>query len=354
MSRDLRDWLPKAHKAYFIGPSLANWIRHRFVSMGQRVANAALRSENDRWVCYFMHTVKASPSSRKIERATYDLWRFGLESHPDHDTIAALRSSRLCQGTQVRLCQNGGLVISLGHVALDGTKVKANASKHKAMSYGRMKKKASELEAEVKRLLAQAEATDAAEDALYPKANAATTSPKTGSSGKGAWRRSAPRRIGSEAEAEYAIAVYEDKLKIFASSASAPAGSQNPLPKNLMRKNSATSPTRTLWCRAAPSCKPTTAREGANLGRRHPGRQRPQTVSMVKRMKTNTGGNPKRLTADSGYYNQDQIQQLPKDIDAYIATQKHKHTDPIPKPPRGRIPKNATPKRKNGQKATYH
>ena len=66
--------------------------------------------------------------------------------------------------TQVlALFQKGGLV-KLVHVSLDGTKVKANASKHKAMSYGRMKKKASELEAEVKRLLAQAEATDAAEE----------------------------------------------------------------------------------------------------------------------------------------------------------------------------------------------
>jgi hypothetical protein len=57
----------------------------------------------------------------------------------------------------------GGLV-KLGHVSLDGTKVKANASKHKAMSYGRMEKKVEELEAEVRRLLEEAEAVDAAED----------------------------------------------------------------------------------------------------------------------------------------------------------------------------------------------
>ena len=62
------------------------------------------------------------------------------------------------------LCKKAGLV-KLGHVSLDGTKVKANASKHKAMSYGRMEKKAQELEAEVERLLNEAEKTDAAEDA---------------------------------------------------------------------------------------------------------------------------------------------------------------------------------------------
>ena len=75
-----------------------------------------------------------------------------------------------------------------------------------------------------------------------------------------------------------------------------------------------------------------------------------KTVSMVKRTKTNTGGNLKLLTADSGYYNQDQIQQLPKDIDVFIATQKHKHTDLVPKPPRGRIPNNATPKERMARK----
>jgi hypothetical protein len=60
-------------------------------------------------------------------------------------------------------------MVKLSHVALDGTKVRANASKHKAMSYGRMEKKARELEKEVARLLAEAEAVDAAEDARYDK-----------------------------------------------------------------------------------------------------------------------------------------------------------------------------------------
>ena len=64
-----------------------------------------------------------------------------LDQHPDHDTIAAFRVRHLAAVSGMfiqvlRLCQKGGLV-KLGHVALDGTKVKANASKHKAMSYGR-------------------------------------------------------------------------------------------------------------------------------------------------------------------------------------------------------------------------
>ena len=66
------------------------------------------------------------------------------------------------------MCQQAGLV-KLGHVALDGTKVKANASKHKAMSYQRMKEKAAQLAAEVAELLRQAQASDDEEDRRYGK-----------------------------------------------------------------------------------------------------------------------------------------------------------------------------------------
>jgi hypothetical protein len=68
----------------------------------------------------------------------------------------------------LKLAEAAGLV-KLGHVALDGTKIKANASKHKAMSYGRMKKRETELKAEVDRWLAAAEAADAEEDKAFGK-----------------------------------------------------------------------------------------------------------------------------------------------------------------------------------------
>src|ERR1700726_1339668 len=68
----------------------------------------------------------------------------------------------------LKLCETAGLV-KLGHVALDGTKIKANASKHKAMSYERMKKREAELKAEVARMLAAAEAADSEEDETFGK-----------------------------------------------------------------------------------------------------------------------------------------------------------------------------------------
>src|SRR6202011_1269365 len=68
----------------------------------------------------------------------------------------------------LKLCETAGLV-QLGHVALDGTKIKENASKHKAMSYERMKKREAELKSEVARVLGAAEAADAEEDETFGK-----------------------------------------------------------------------------------------------------------------------------------------------------------------------------------------
>jgi transposase len=113
-------------------------------------------------------------SSRKIERATYCDVAFRVlaaDQHPDHDSIAEFRRRHLdaLAGVFVqvlRLCQRAGLV-TLGHVALDGTKVKANASKHKAMSYARMTKTEAQLEHEIRALLTEAEQQDRAEDAAH-------------------------------------------------------------------------------------------------------------------------------------------------------------------------------------------
>jgi hypothetical protein len=115
-------------------------------------------------------------SSRKIERATYEDVAFrylAADQHPDHDTIADFRQTHLQSlaglFTQaLRLCDKAGL-IKLGHVAIDGTKLKANASKHKAMSYERMEEKEKQLREEVDKLLQQAAQADAEEDVKYGK-----------------------------------------------------------------------------------------------------------------------------------------------------------------------------------------
>jgi hypothetical protein len=120
----------------------------------------------------------ATVSSRKIERACYEDLAFrGLTGNqqPDHSRISDFRRRNLdaLKGMFVqilRLCQKAGMV-SLGHVALDGTKVKANASKHKAMSHERMLRAEKQLAQEINALMRKAEILDAQEDRRYGKTN---------------------------------------------------------------------------------------------------------------------------------------------------------------------------------------
>ena len=116
------------------------------------------------------------PSSRRIEKACWEDAAFRVltgNQQPDHSRISDFRLAHLnaLAGLFVqvlRLCQKAGLV-SLGNVALDGTKIKANASRHKAMSHERMLNPEAQLEAEMAALLRKAELIDAQEDERYGK-----------------------------------------------------------------------------------------------------------------------------------------------------------------------------------------
>ena len=109
-------------------------------------------------------------SSRKIERSTYDSVAFRYiagNTHPDHDTIATFRRRFLphLKGIFIQILQiaHEMKILRLGAVSLDGTKVKANASKHKALSYGHASKLEKQLEQEINELLQKAEQTDSAD-----------------------------------------------------------------------------------------------------------------------------------------------------------------------------------------------
>jgi len=113
-------------------------------------------------------------SSRKIEQATYDDVAFRVlaaNQHPDHDSIAEFRKRHLAGLSRLflqvlQLCQRAGLV-KLGHVAVDSTKIKANAAKRQSLTYERLNKAERELSAEVARLLSEAQRIDEQEDSLY-------------------------------------------------------------------------------------------------------------------------------------------------------------------------------------------
>ena len=139
-------------------------------------------------------------SSRRIARACCERNDFVMIvalDPPDFRTISDFRKPHLKALGELFLqvlksCETAGLV-KLGHVALDGTKIKANASKHKAMSYERMKKREAELRAEVACMLAAAEAADVQEDEIFGKDKRGDEMPDWASDREKRWRRSRRR-----------------------------------------------------------------------------------------------------------------------------------------------------------------
>ena len=174
----LHDWLPAGHLARFLVDVVSaldlSPIYKSYEEKDGRGQAAYAPEMMIRLLLYGYAT--GVYSSRKIQRRTYEEVAFRYlsgDQHPDHATIAEFRKRHLdaLSGlfTQaLLLCAEAGLV-KLGHVAIDGTKIKANASKHKAMSYKRMNETEARLKQEIDGLLAGAEKIDAAEDAQLGK-----------------------------------------------------------------------------------------------------------------------------------------------------------------------------------------
>jgi len=170
-------------------------------------------------------------SSRRIERACYEDLAFRVltgNQQPDHSRISEFRRRNLeaLSGLFVqilRLCQEVGMV-SLGHVALDGTKVQANASKHKAMSHERMLKAEAQLEKEIKELMRKAELLDAQEDGKYGKGKLGSDLPKELQRRQDRLEKISQARKALEAEA--AAAAARDRAKQAAAAADALAEEQ--------------------------------------------------------------------------------------------------------------------------------
>jgi transposase len=173
MPPSLHDWLPENHLARFIADLVKSLDLSAFYrsyeekdGRGQAAYHPAMMVR----LLLYGYCVGVM-SSRQIEKRSYEDVAFrylGADEHPHHTTVNEFRKRHLeslaglfLQALQ--LCQKAGLV-KLGHVAVDGTKQQANASKHKAMSYGRMSEAEEKLKAKVAELLARAEAVDAAED----------------------------------------------------------------------------------------------------------------------------------------------------------------------------------------------
>ena len=274
-------------------------------------------------------------SSRKLEaRLANDVGYMFLagQARPDHKTISSFRHRHLAAFRALflevlRLCQEAGLV-KLGRVALDGTKIKANASKHKAMSYARMPEREAALAAKVAAILAEAEAVDAAEDAEFGDARGDELPPGL---------RTHAGRLARIREAKAALEA----------EAKARTGNPDAVPEPKAQRNFTDPQSRMMRSRSdgwvqgynvGAVVDETAQVIVATLVTADPTDTR-SLPALVEQVRANTGRSPRRLLADAGYGSADNLAHLAgAGIDAYVALARDHHGREAPAAPRGRIP----------------
>ena len=163
----LDDWLPKDHLARFVADIVDQLDLSALIGVYRGAGSAAYHPAMLLALLIYGYAT-GTYSSRRIEQATYDSLAFrylAANTHPDHDTLCAFRKRFLKEiealFVQVLCIAKEMKLLKLGTVALDGTKIHANASRHSALSYGHAEKLAAQLQLEVGELLARAEAADA-------------------------------------------------------------------------------------------------------------------------------------------------------------------------------------------------
>lgn len=175
MPPSLTDWLPAGHMVYFVREILDTIDLAPITSVyeDEERGHPPYNPKMMTGILLYGYC-NGITSSRKLARHTQEDVAFRVlaaNNQPDHRTISDFRKIHLRSLQHLfvevlQLCQKAGLV-KFGHIALDGTKIKANASKHKAMSYGRMNKDVTRLQNEISALLQEAEETDTREDQKY-------------------------------------------------------------------------------------------------------------------------------------------------------------------------------------------
>ncbi len=165
----VQDWLPENHLARFIGEIVA---KLNLSSLRAKYSGRGIEAYQPEMMVALLFYGYATGvfSSRKLERATYDsvAFRFiAANQHPEHDTIATFRRRFLPEIAayfrQILLIAAESGLLKIGRVSIDGTKVKANASKHHAMSYDHAGKLERRIKNEIDRLMRQAEKADQAD-----------------------------------------------------------------------------------------------------------------------------------------------------------------------------------------------
>lgn len=319
-------------------------------------------------------------SSRKLERATYRdvaVRMLCADQHPDYRSIARFRRrhQEALGGLFVqalRLCKQARLV-GLGSLALDGTKLRANASRHKAMSYERMGKAEARLEAEiaairanVRALLEEAEAVDAAEDERYGPERRGDELPAELQRREQRLQRIREAKQALEAEAAAQEAQRRAQMEAEGKRPRRPPRGRDPFkPKPGAQRNFTDPESRIMktsdgafhQCYNGQAIVDSVAQVivACDVSDQAPdARQLAPALGQLADNLDAIGAelpDGAALSADAGYFSEDNVRITSEHgLDPHIATGRFKHSEPQPPAPRGRIAKNATPKQRMARK----
>ena len=340
----LRDWLPEGHLAFFVSDLVDQLDLSAITTVyedeerGYPPYHPVMLTK----VLVYAYCVGVF-SSRRIQRRLVEDVAFRVlaaGNEPDFRTIADFRKTHLTAlrgffEQVLRLARELGAP-RVGRVALDSSKIKANASKHKAMSYGRMREKQRQLREEVKELLAQAEAADAAEDAEYGSDRRGDELPADLQR-----RESRLKRIR---EAKRAL---EGRAKDEAAGTGKPSESAKPDTK---AQYNFTDPESRIMKGPDGFVQAYNVQVAVDELQLIVGQavtqetnDKKQLMPMITTIEQQSGNTPTQLLADAGYCSDESLSAIANtQIDAYISTRKQKHGERPGPCPRGPLPQNAT------------
>jgi transposase len=365
-----QDWLPEDDLVYFLLDTVATLDLSPLFAHYDRELRGQPPFHPRMMVALLLYCyATGTRSSRKIMRRcrTDVACRIIVgEDIPDFRTISDFRRTHLARLEALfvevlKLCALAGLA-KVGTVALDGTKVKANASRHKAMSYERMKKEEERLKEEVARLLAEAEATDATEGAAHGPDRSGDEVPEelARRQGRLAKIRRAKAMLEERARQEAAEEAARREAEGKAPPAKAPAEAV-PGPKDQINFTDPESRIMKVANKGWDQCG--NAQAVANEAQvilaadvTDQSNDKRQALPMMDQARGNldAAGVKQAIGAglmDSGYYSAANTAALEqRGIDPYVATERLKHNEEIPPVPRGRIPDGLTAKQRMARK----
>lgn len=361
----LKEWLPAGHLVYFVADLVESLDLGEIMEYYGGPARGTVPYDPKilTGVLLYGYCVGVF-SSRKIERKLEEDVAFRVlaaNQRPDFRTISDFRKAHLkaLSGLFVQvlqLCWKAGLV-KLGHVAVDGTKIKANASKHKAMSYERMNTEEARLKKEVDALLRQAEEQDELEDAEYGRNRRGDELPAELAFREGRIKkiREAKEALEREAKEEAEAKKREREALEKEGPVSGPKPKEpdpNPCPKsqkNFTDPESRIMPssgdkksfTQAYNCQAAVDGKSqiivaADVTQEAN--------DKKQAVPLLSQVAANTGTAPKKTLMDAGYFSKENVAEAERlGTEVFMPPNRQEHGKTAVAAGRGRIPDNFTP-----------